>query len=510
MASEEPELCIGDPVVDRSSTTPSVPDTVVLDLDNSSPSVVVQDEPIQRSPPEPDAKERESPVPNEESAKRTHNLYNRRFVMLFFIGFISLTNSSNLLAFTVIASQAAEFWKVNIALVNALVALGDGLSLVAAFVIPYFVDQRGLLVSSVVVNSVNVLAGWLRFIGAQSSKSFFVSMFIGQAFSVLAMFVNAQMAPRLASLWFPGKQRTIATAVQNVSWQLGLVLGIILGDQLKDSIWTLLLIQAIINTVPALGVPFMRDQPPLPPQPMSEIAEGKCERSLKEGGLLPATKALITNPHWVALVLSTGVPIGVMSAVTTLIQQLLPENMQSKAALFSILFFLCGIGGSIVFATIADRTKRYYLLTVGILLWSCIACALFLAGTCIDEIVMAVVFYALLGFSLLGLMPVVTEFAIEVSFSSEIHMEARSTAYLWLVTNTSSIVLTFSTMPSVMSPVAALITYVSILGVCNLSVLCLVKAPYRRLQLELEEERASTNGCPIELQNTTKTSKKPV
>ncbi|KAH3758631.1 solute carrier family 49 member A3 [Pelomyxa schiedti] len=428
----------------------------------------------------------------------THKVYKRRFVMLFFVSFISLTNSSNLLAFTVIATQAADFWQVNIALVNALVAMGDGLSLIAAFIVPYFVDQRGLFVSSLAVNILNVIAGWLRFVGGQPSQTYFASMFIGQALSVIAMFVNAQMPPRLATLWFPANQRTIATAIQSVSWQFGLVLGIILGDQLKDHIWTMLLIQAIINTLPAVGVPFMQDQPPLPPQPSMENVEEKAERSLKEGGIIPATKRLITNFHWLFLVLFTGLPIGVMSAIITLVQQLLPEEMQSKTALFSILFFLSGIVGALVFSIIADKTKRYWILTLCILILASVSWGLFIVGIYLKEIALAIVFYAMLGLSLLGLMPVVTDFAVEVSFSSEVHLEARSTAYLWLVINSVSIILTFGTMPSVLDSHYALFVYLGILVVSTLVVGFLFHAPYRRLEEERKQsisiEMAEMNG----------------
>eukprot|EP01105_Mastigella_eilhardi_P003860 TRINITY_DN1503_c0_g1_i8.p1 TRINITY_DN1503_c0_g1~~TRINITY_DN1503_c0_g1_i8.p1 ORF type:complete len:473 (-),score=88.61 TRINITY_DN1503_c0_g1_i8:724-2142(-) len=385
-------------------------------------------------------------------------LYKRRWVMLAFLCLVSTTNSTMSLCFTPMAKETAAHYHVRIAFVNALVAMGDALSLISVFVLPYFVDQRGIFVSTVIMHALNVGGAWLRFVGFPGKAGFFVPLFIGQATCIIAMFFCTQVSPRLAATWFPPSQRTVAVALQTVFWMGGLILGIVLGSVLKKYIWILLLVQAIINTLPALGIFFTRNKPPKPPvqtegqsEPGSEnetreegtptgkrhwwfvrwkhsakskptqaaeedvqprSARGRCKRLCCCGGrsdssnrslktelheLLHAMRVMLTNKFFVPLILSNGVPQGVCSVTLTLIQQLVPEKMAKYAAIFSGLFIGSGIFGSLLLSALAGRTHWYYAICSVCLTVTCVTFTVFYLAIIFEQIALAIIFFTITG-----------------------------------------------------------------------------------------------------------------
>eukprot|EP01105_Mastigella_eilhardi_P023407 TRINITY_DN5893_c0_g3_i1.p1 TRINITY_DN5893_c0_g3~~TRINITY_DN5893_c0_g3_i1.p1 ORF type:complete len:581 (+),score=122.76 TRINITY_DN5893_c0_g3_i1:688-2430(+) len=477
------------------------------------------------TPPTPDAQPDESKAAPISYAPAV--FFKRRWLMLAFLCLVSFTNSTMVLCFTPMAEEAAAHYDVDINLINALVAMGDAMSVVAIFILPYFVDQRGLFISTIILHFVNVIGGWLRFAGFPGQTGFFAPLFSGQAMCMVAMFFCIQLSPRLAATWFPPSQRTVAIAMQTVCMMAGLIVGIVLGSVLRHLLWVLLLIQAIINTPPAVGIFFTHDKPPVPSnEPTneadlekdelhkrrcpclprdSEAAEGSptvrdrlksccCCCCTKSGPgeseirqLLRATKLLLTNKFFVALIFSNGIPQGIASVTLTLIQQLLPDNMQSYAALFSSLFLGSAILGSLVLSTLASKTKWYYRICATCLVVTCFTFLGFFLCAVFHQMIVAIVFFTITGFFQFGLLPVSTDYAVEVSYVKGMNLEGRSTAFLWLVLNLTSVVLTFGTQPTFMPAWSSLLVYQILLVICAIVCLLLFRAPYRRLEAEAEE-----------------------
>jgi MFS family permease len=148
--------------------------------------------------------------------------------------------------------------------------------------------------------SLTVAGGFLRYIAMLSKDSLGSSttywiVFLGQALAALAQPIFMNMPPAVASIWFPVKERDIATTIGSMCSPIGNAIGQIFpilfvteysNDALDDDHYDikgmedLMLVELILTAIPLVIVFFaFRDEPPTPPSHSTKLKQ-KVKQSL--------------------------------------------------------------------------------------------------------------------------------------------------------------------------------------------------------------------------------------
>ena len=179
--------------------------------------------------------------------------------------------------------------------------------ILVAFPFMWFLDRFGLRVSMLINSWILAIGVGIRcFVpstpGTRSRWIFLIHL--GHIMiSIIGPFVMSA-PPRLSSVWFPPKQRTLATAMMVTASYIGTALGFIIVPYLTRhyDIHTMLYVSAEMALFVALLVTiYFPGQPPSPPSQSASTNRTKFLSSLK---------ALITNRAFIVLAVSGGLIIG--------------------------------------------------------------------------------------------------------------------------------------------------------------------------------------------------------
>ncbi|KAL4921739.1 major facilitator superfamily domain-containing protein [Aspergillus aurantiobrunneus] len=350
---------------------------------------------------------------------RVYKVYKRRFWGLAQLVLLNIIVSWDWLTFSAVSTTAAEYFKVSESAINWMSTGYLFAFCVASPVVIFTLNKGGPKPAIMVTSSLLLVGNWIRYAGARANEGIFgVSMF-GQILIGLAQPFCLSAPTRYSDLWFSDRGRTSATAVATLANPLGAALG-----QLINSFWAtkpneipdMVLYISVMATVAALPSFFITAGPPTPPSASSATTKTP---------LLPAFAQMLKTLEFWFILIPFGVYVGFFNSVSSLLNQILsPYNFsETDAGIAGGMLIVVGLISSAILSPITDRYK-HYLGTIRTLvpIVAISYIALIFAPPSPAGIAPSYVIMAILGASSFGLLPVVLEYLVEITypFSPEI------------------------------------------------------------------------------------------
>ncbi|KAL2798417.1 major facilitator superfamily domain-containing protein [Aspergillus keveii] len=348
-----------------------------------------------------------------------YKVYKRRFWGLAQLVLLNIVVSWDWLTFSAVSTTAAEYYDVSESAINWLSTGYLFAFCVASPVVIFTLNKGGPKPAIIVTSTLLLLGNWIRYAGAKAQGGIFGVTMFGQILIGLAQPFCLSAPTRYSDLWFTDRGRTSATAVATLANPLGAALG-----QLINSFWAeephqvpdMVLYLAIMATVASLPSFFIPAKPPTPPSASSATTKTP---------LLPAVSQMLKTLEFWLILIPFGVYVGFFNSVSSLLNQILSPHgfSETDAGIAGGILIVVGLISSAILSPLTDKYK-HYLGTIRILvpIVSISYIALIFAPSSPAGIPPTYVIMAILGASSFGLLPVVLEYLVEITypFSPEI------------------------------------------------------------------------------------------
>ena len=405
-----------------------------------------------------------------------------RWHMLAIFTVLSTLNGTFWLTFAPIEPIASTYFGVSTTWVNALSAIFMLLYAPGSILSTYATHTTSLRGTMLMAAALMAASGWLRAASAYAGAGAgaFALLFVGQSLAALAQPAFTNSPAKLASEWFGENQRDLATAVASLAQAVGNAVGQIVPALLvacdasaggacatRDAVHgmpTLLLAEAIAATVAgAWAVACFKAEPSKPPsgsallrrQSRSSVASAGVARPAWWRTLLSETRALLTDRHYVVLLVAFTFGLSITNALLTCLAQLIQplycsdssgcdfNAIASDSALYGGAFLGGGLFGAAVVSILLDRYHAYRSVAKAI----AVGGALTLAGTFLLQQTLGTrttaataASWAVAGAFLVPLLPVSLQCAVECTFPIS---EEASASLLILAGNLGGLGFTF-------------------------------------------------------------------
>lgn len=421
----------------------------------------------------------------------TYHVYPMRWIQLIVYSLITFANAFPGIVFASIATETSTFFNITLLQVNIL-GIISLLLYVPCTVLAIWTYRRLSLRNGMIVAAVINLGMWIRLFALITPHQGYAALVVSQIFPAIAGPFFMNMPADFASRWFAPEQRDIATAICSMANPLGTAVGSVLPslfvpDGSSQQFFILMTIEAAFNTLAALLVIIIiRSKPPTPPSPSEEYIQPVVVKQ--------DLRRLLTNRHYLILLIGFSVGLGISNSMINLLYQLIQPSGYSStdAGIFSAVFLVAGILSSGVIGVILVRTHAYRLILKLLLLGASASATYFIIILRPNMEYPLAVSIGLMGFFLLPLMPVTFECAAECTYP--IRAEWSTGLLLCLGNVLGGIFVVVHGDLIKLAPVyqsGEILTPASIFIVCAFAIAGLALAIYNGPYLRLEAERAA-------------------
>ncbi|GFS09373.1 major facilitator superfamily domain-containing protein 7-like [Elysia marginata] len=292
-----------------------------------------------------------------------------------------------------------------------------------------------------------ICAAWLNFIGSAlrnltvfsfvPTSSQYAVLIMGQTIAACGQTFIMFTPAKVAALWFPDDQRTLATTIASLSNTLGVLAANLMSPAIVKKPSDIPIMLYICTGASLFGALLSTCGvcSSLPPTPPSPSAAAQSEP------FFLGIKKLKGNYHFWMLTFAVGGGLALFTSNTTFLEQILcPQNYSNSfAGLCGALMIASGTVGAVIAGLIADKTRKFEEVTkIG---FSCSV----LAGIAFtqlarmrDQHVAVAVVITLFGMFGFAIYPTSLELAVECTYPVA---EATSTGLVFLSGQIQGVVL---------------------------------------------------------------------
>ncbi|XP_049645852.1 solute carrier family 49 member A3 [Suncus etruscus] len=439
-----------------------------------------------------------------------YRVYARRWLFLLVVSLLSCSNATLWLSFAPVADIIAQTFLLSMDQINWLSLVYLVVSIPAGVVAIWLLDTVGLRWAT-------ILCAWLNFSGSvlralpcvlPRTRDPFAFLMAGQSLCALAQTLVIFSPAKLAALWFPEHQRATANMIATMSNPLGILVANLLSPALVKEEGDIPIMMGIY-TIPAalaclLATTCLWEN--VPPTPPSAGASSSTSEKFLVG-----LKLLLQNRAYILLAVCFGGAVGICSAFSALLEQVLCVNGYSNdfAGLCGALFIAFGILGALVLGLYVDRTKHFTeALKIGLSLTSVVFIAFALVSQLQGQALALAAICSLLGFCGFSVAPVAMELAVECSFPVG---EGAAAGLIFVVGQAQGVVImlllpalavrradpSFSKCQDGQDPLDWSVSMLLMAGLCTLFSCVLVlffHTPYRRMEAEARARSSMQNN----------------
>ncbi|KAL4798653.1 major facilitator superfamily domain-containing protein [Aspergillus venezuelensis] len=348
-----------------------------------------------------------------------YKVYKRRFFGLAQLVLLNVIVSWDWLTFSAVSETSAEYYGVSESAINWLSTGYLFAFCVSSPVVIFTLNKGGPKPAILVTSSLLLVGNWIRYAGAKANGGIFGLTMFGQILIGLSQPFCLSAPTRYSDLWFSDHGRTSATALATLANPLGAALG-----QLINTLWAeepheipdMVLYISIMATVACIPSFFIPSHPPTPPSASSATPKTP---------LLPALRQLLATLEFFLILIPFGVYVGFFNSVSSLVTQILSPHGYSEtdSGIAGGILIIVGLISSAILSPLTDKYK-HYLGTIRTLvpIVAVSYISLIFAPSSPAGIGPSYVVMAILGASSFGLLPVVLEYLVEITypFSPEI------------------------------------------------------------------------------------------
>ncbi|CAF3276247.1 unnamed protein product [Rotaria socialis] len=419
-----------------------------------------------------------------------YRVYSIRWLQLIIYTLATFCNGIFLSTFSPIESQATSFFSISTTQNTVLVVLS--LFLYApGTLLSMWAIQRFSMRTVMIIGSLMNLGAWIRLFSLIAPSQGYAALVLGQILPGLSAPIFFNAAAQFSTRWFARGQRDIITAVCSMANPLGFAFGflfpslIITSSSSSQQFLIVFAVEAGFSTVVALIVIIgYQSNPPTPPSASDEQQTSDFKRDFPR---------LLKNGHYLVLLLAFGIGFGFFNALISLLYELIQPSgySSSDAGLFGAIIILSGLVSAAMVGVIMDCTHAYLTILKVLILGACCSVVYFIVILRPSMLYPLGLSFALMGFFLLPLLPIVFECAIECTYPIS---AAWSIGLLLCVGNVLGGVFSFvlnkliQQAPNYTSGVIFTPASIFILcaTICSTLILLFYHGPYLRLKAETE------------------------
>lgn len=313
---------------------------------------------------------------NRSSVENQIGVTKKRWLILFLFSLITLANGAIWITIPSISNIVMEYYKVQYFIVNWF-SMSFLLSY-AIFAMPAstFLEKFGVKACILTAASLNGIGASLRYAGVERKRFIFVAS--GQIFAAVGSAFVLQVPPKLAAVWFGEHERATATSIGVLMNIFGVALGFIQPtsivkdstdmNEVRNGMQTLLSSQAWFCMASLiLAYIFIDEKPKIPPS-RSEALRDERSGVFEHFSVAKSLKMLFTNRNFNLTAQAYGIMFGLLTAMSTLLNQTLklkyPSVSDLRIGMMGFVATILGTGATFFVGLIIDRYQRYKIIAV--------------------------------------------------------------------------------------------------------------------------------------------------
>uniref|UniRef100_A0A6G1SHQ3 Putative MFS-type transporter C09D4.1 n=1 Tax=Aceria tosichella TaxID=561515 RepID=A0A6G1SHQ3_9ACAR len=369
----------------------------------------------------------------------------KRYLILLLFCLHSAINAAQWIYLSSITSTVSKYYQVDNMAVNwtSMVYMLVYIPLVVPST--WLFERIGMRDSILLGSLGTTLGSFIKCFSCQPGR--FGLLMSGQTLVAVSQLFVLSVPPRLASVWFPDHQVSLANACGVFGNQFGIALGFVvppllidegLGsiEQISSSLFQLFVGIALFSGTVSLLIMFLFDRTPSKPPGLARLQQIKQEEALAEAGAEPlvidgqkSTSShggfgallwdLFTDINFVLLMASYGLNVGVFYAISTVLNQMISQqwtNANSLVGQLGPLLVVSGMFGSVISGLILDRTRMYRLVNASLYTFSLVSMVLFTATLEWHNMVALYLVVILLGYFMTGYLFIGYEMSNEITW----------------------------------------------------------------------------------------------
>ncbi|XP_046751771.1 feline leukemia virus subgroup C receptor-related protein 2-like [Diprion similis] len=354
-------------------------------------------------------------------------VFKRRWLQLFLFVLCGICSSYQSPQFTIISHIISRYYDVSVlAVASTNIMLMVGYSV---FLFPglFLMERIGMKWTVVIGAALTCLGAWIKVLATAPDR--FPVLLTGQAIVAVSQVFISPVPGKLAAFWFGKNELALATAIGCYAVQIGVLTCCLsvpifvknhddvekIGQELSAIYWIL----AIACSVVTVGVFFLfQDEPSIPPSE-SRALQKSTHENFGEGVLVSLKKIVIENKNFVILWNSYGLIVGMFLSMGIASNPLFLTRFKDSEVdlgIIGVLMFSLGTIGSVIIASILDKTKKFRVISIAVTS-SSVLCQILFAVTLIMEIKWTVFLSAsLFGISLISYSAIGFELCAEATY----------------------------------------------------------------------------------------------
>ncbi|XP_014661555.1 PREDICTED: major facilitator superfamily domain-containing protein 7-a-like [Priapulus caudatus] len=346
-----------------------------------------------------------------------YTVYKWRWFVLATLTLIAASNGMIWLSMSTVANYAADYYDVSLEAINWLSIVYFITTVILGIPAIYMLEHCGLRASILAAAWLNALGQLVRVLSQYDDRIKFPLMMGGQTISSFAQPLILFMPAKLAAVWFPDGQRTLATTIGSLGQTLGMLAATTISPPIVSHHSHIPLLNDIIIGPAVLAVVMATfgvcsSTPPTAPS-------GGAEEEGHTQSIITGIKQVMVDKMYLLLVFISGAGFAVFCAILTLMTQFLcPQGYSDEfAGWCSALMIIFGFIGSVIVGIIVDKTKLYAEITKTALALTSITLSIFVVFSLQynQEIPLAIL-ASLVGIAALPVYPLVQEMAVEMTY----------------------------------------------------------------------------------------------
>lgn len=340
-------------------------------------------------------------------SKKEFKVYPYRWLIVAVMVPVIIATEIYWLAFAPIASLAENYYSVGSLGITAFSMIYMLMYILFTIPASWVIDKYGAKRSVLIGAFITAGFGLIRFVFADV----FVIVLITQIFIAIGQPFLINISTKIPANWFPVEERSTASGILVMAQYLGFIVPMALSPILATNlgIKPMLGIYAIIAcTATALVAIFLKEKPETPPGPEAE----------REDISLGSMKKLIRNRDFNKVLCISFIAMGLFNTLLSMIEKILtPRGISfENAGWVGTAFIVAGVIGAVVLPMISDkRAQRVPLFRLGLAL----IIPLVIGLTFLGSYTMILIDAALLGFTIMGLAPILFQHGAEVAYPAK-------------------------------------------------------------------------------------------
>eukprot|EP00047_Mylnosiga_fluctuans_P024448 m.161192 g.161192 ORF g.161192 m.161192 type:complete len:487 (-) comp9862_c0_seq7:260-1720(-) len=367
-----------------------------------------------------------------------HKVYLRRWLMLGIIVLLQISNAMIWICFSPIAQKVTNKYNISNLAVDFLSLCFMIASIPFGPVASWMLDTWGLRQALITGAAFNALGAWVRYAGDFTGWQLPL-LFVGQILAATAQPVILDCPTMLAATWFGENERATANMIASVANPVGIALGSFFPPLIvdgPDDLRALYLYFALPATAGLLlSVLVLQNKPPTPPSASAE--------STDHDGFVDGLRSVAHNRAYLILMVAFGIGVGMFSAVSTLLGQIVNAQGYSDddAGAFGAAMIGAGLVGAIISGLVVDKTKRFIEIvricfpgaTAGLVMFNIVNRP--------GQYWLVLTSSAVTGFFVFAALPVSLELCVECTYPVK---EGTSAGFMWMMGQVTGIIFIFT------------------------------------------------------------------